>query len=158
MNVEICKIKNKQDLEILAEQYSNYYKNSVLNENWTKETALNLFLYFYEKNEDLIFCAYIDNSPVGIIMSTIKPWWDGNRLEDAEIFVSDKYRGLGIAKKLFKELFIYAKDKYNTVTFEAHTYEDENGFPLKWYEKLGFKKDNSMVIITTNIEEIINNL
>lgn len=158
MNLEICNLKSKNDLEVLAEQYANYYKNSVLKENWTKETALNLFKYFFDRDKDLIFCAYIDNIPVGIIMSTLKPWYNGYHLEDAEIFVNEKYRGLGIAKKLFKELFTYADNKYQNVIFEAHTYEDENGFPLKWYKSLGFKISDNMVIINANIKEIINNL
>ena len=44
--VEINNLKQENDLEIIAEEYSNYYNNSVLSEKWTKESAIKLFKYF----------------------------------------------------------------------------------------------------------------
>ena len=34
--IEISSLKQAEDLEIIAEEYSNYYNNSVLEEKWTK--------------------------------------------------------------------------------------------------------------------------
>ena len=34
--IEISSLKKEEDLEIIAEEYSNYYNNSVLEEKWTK--------------------------------------------------------------------------------------------------------------------------
>ena len=34
--IEISSLKQAEYLEIIAEEYSNYYNNSVLEEKWTK--------------------------------------------------------------------------------------------------------------------------
>lgn len=143
---------------MIAQEYAQYYTNSILQEKWTKESALELFHYFYKSYNDLIFVAYDDHYPVGIIASALKPWWDGFHLEDGEIFVSDKYRGMGIAKALFKTLFEYAYEKYNATIFEAHTYEGENRYPYCWYEKLGCHKEKELFIINGNIKEMMEKL
>ncbi len=154
----ITNLKNEKDLEVLAELYANYYNNSVLEEKWTKETTTKLFMYFYNQAPDLMFVAYDNDKPIGIIMSVLKPWWDGMHLEDGEVFVSKDYQMGGIAKRLFKTLFQYAIDKYDATTLEAHTYEDEKGFPYSWYKRLGFETIDDWKIISGNIKEIIKKL
>ena len=52
-NINISNLKNESDLEIIAEEYASYYNNSVLKEEWTKETAIKLFKYFYNQSSDL---------------------------------------------------------------------------------------------------------
>lgn len=157
-NINISYLNNKEDLEILAEQYASFYNNSVLKENWTKESAIKLFEYFYNQASDLFFVAYDNKKPVGVIMSVLKPWWDGMHLEDGEVFVSKEYQKMGIAKKLFKKLFEYAIEKYDATTFEAHTYEDETGFPYCWYNRLGFETIDDWKIISGDIKNIVNKL
>ena len=153
--ITVSNLKKQEDMAIIAEYYADYYANSVLGEKWTKEKAIQLFRYFYNQNKDLFFVAYDDDKPVGVIMSVLKPWWDGNHLEDGEIFVLPSYQRKGIAKSLFKALFKHAIDKYNATTLEAHTYEDENGFPYNWYKRLGFETIDDWKIISGNIKEII---
>ena len=110
--ITISNLKKKQDIDTIAGSYADYYSNSVLQEKWTKESAARLFWYFYNQNKELFFVAYDDDKPVGIIMSVLKPWWDGNHLEDGEVFVLPEYRQKGIAKSLFKALFECAVTKY----------------------------------------------
>lgn len=119
---------------------------------------LDMFKYFYNIQKDLIFVAYDEDKPVGIIMSLLKPWWDGKHLVDVELFVSEEYRNNKIAKNLEKRLFEYAIEKYGVITIEAHTYEDKQGFPLSWHKKVGFEVVDDMVIINGNIKEILENL
>jgi hypothetical protein len=38
---------------------------------------------------------------------------------------------------------------------EAHTYADENGYPLNWYIKLEFKVVDDWKVINGNIKEIL---
>jgi GNAT superfamily N-acetyltransferase len=156
--INISNLKNKEDLEVIAEAYANYYANSILEEKWTKTSALELFKYFYDKNPDLLFVAYDDNKPVGAIMSLLKPWWDGKHLEDGEVFVCEEYKRQGIAKQLFKTLFTYAIEKYDATVLEAHTYKDENGFPYCWYERLGFETVDDWKIISGDIKKIVHKL
>lgn len=156
--IEISNLKDKKDLEVIAEEYATYYNSSVLQEKWTKETVIELFQYFYNQSPDLLFIAYDNNNPIGVIMSCLKPWWDGMHLEDGEVFVCKEYRHGGVAKKLFKKLFEYAIEKYGATTFEAHTYEDENGFPYCWYKRLGFETVDDWKIISGDIKEIVKKL
>lgn len=79
-------------------------------------------------------------------------------LEDGEVFVCKEYQQKGIAKMLFKKLFEYATQKYDATTLEAHTHEDENGFPYCWYKKLGFETIDDLKIIISNIKKIIKKL
>lgn len=90
--INICHLKTIGDLEKIAGKYADYYNNSVLGENWTKESALKMFQYFYNQASDLCFVAYDQDEPIGIVMSALKPWWDGMHLEDGEIFVCREYR------------------------------------------------------------------
>ena len=156
--IEISNVKQLKDLEIIAVEYSNYYNNSVLEEKWTKESAIKLFKYFYNQASDLFFIAYDNENSVGAIMTCLKPWWDGMHLEDGEVFVCKKYQQKGIAKMLFKKLFEYAIEKYDATTLEAHTYEDENGFPYCWYKRLGFENIDDWKIISGDIKKIVNKL
>lgn len=156
--ITVENLKKTDDLYIIAKDYADYYANSVLQEKWTTEKAVELFRYFYNRNKDLFFVAYDGDKPVGVITSVLKPWWDGNHLEDGELFVSEKYRKGGVAKSLIKVLFNYARDKYNATTLEAHTYEDENGFPYSWYKRLGFETIDDWKIISGDIKEIIKKL
>lgn len=156
--IEINNLKQENDLEIIAEEYSRYYANSVLEEKWTKESAIKLFKYFYNQAPDLFFVAYDNNNPVGVIMTCLKPWWDGMHLEDGEIFVCRQYQQKGIAKMLLKKLFESAIEKYDATTLEAHTYEGENGFPYCWYKRLGFETIDDLKIISGDIKKIVNKL
>ncbi len=156
LNISVSYLKKKDDLEILAEEYASHY-NSVLKENWTKESCIKMFEYFYTNFPDLFFVAYDNEKPVGVVMSVLKPWCDGNHLDDVEILVCREYQHKGIAKKLFKTLFEYAINQYNATTFNAHTYEDENGFPYAWYKRLGVETID-WKIISGDIRQIINKL
>lgn len=156
--INVSSVKKKEDLEIIAEQYANYYNNSVLDENWTRETANQLFKYFYNQSKDLFFIAYDEDKPVSVIMSILKPWWDGMHLEDGEVFVCKEYQHRGIAKMLLKALFQHAIEKYDVTILEAHAYEDENGFPYCWYKRLGFDTIDNWKIISGNIRDIVKNL
>lgn len=91
--MEISHIKNKSDIETLAQAYANYYNNSVLEEKWTTETATKMFEFFYNIAPDLFFfVAYDNKKTVGVIMTLLKPWCDGMHLEDGEVFVLPEYR------------------------------------------------------------------
>lgn len=91
-------------------------------------------------------------------MSGVKPWYDGMRLIDTEIFVSKEYQGKHIAKKLMLEHLKKAKLKYNAKMIEFHTYGDEKEFPQNWYSRIGLMKDNELIIMNGDVEKILNRL
>lgn len=145
----------ESDIKLLAPIYKKLYDNADIGENWTIESAEKLLNYWYNKQKDLFFVAQYDNKPVGAIMSGIKPWFDGNRLIDGEIFISREYQGRHIAKDLFVYHLKKAKELYDVKTMEFHTYGDEKEFPQCWYNRIGLKKDNELIIMNGEIENIL---
>ena len=91
-------------------------------------------------------------------MSNLKPWFDGNRLNDTEIFVSKEYQHKHIAKDLYKCHLEIEKRIYDCKVIEFHTYGDEDEFPQNWYKRIGFKKDEELIIMSANINEILNKI
>lgn len=154
----MIRLVKKEDINQLAIIYKELYDNVDIGENWSIETAINLLNYWYNRQSDLFFVAEEDGKVVGGIVSGIKPWFDGNRLIDGEVFVSNKYQGKHIAKELFKTHLIEASNKYDAQVMEFHTYGDEKEFPQNWYTRIGCKKDNELIIMNGNIKEIIEKL
>ena len=161
--ITVCHLRDIHDLEILAGDYADYYRGSVIHEQWTKESATKLFEYFYNINKELVFVAYDDanqnSKPVGIITSILKPWHDGNHLVDGELFVASKYRNGIVAKMSVKALLKYAVATYNATVIEGATYEDEKRFPYNLYKKLGFETlNNQLKFVSGDINAVLNKL
>ena len=95
---------------------------------------------------------------VGAIMSGVKPWFDGNRLIDTELFVDKNYQNRHLARELYKKHLLEAQRIYNTKVIEFHTYGDENQFPQNWYRKIGFQKDKELIIMNGNIKKVLEHL
>ena len=80
------------------------------------------------------------------------------RLIDTEIFVSSKCQKKHIGKNLMIAHLKEAKIKYNATTIEFHTYGKEDEFPQNWYNRIGFKKDEELIIMHANVDNVLNNL
>ncbi len=106
----------------------------------------------------MFFVDIEDGIPVGAIVSGVKAWFDGPRLIDTEIFVSNKCQKKHIGKNLMLEHLKVAKIEYNANMIEFHTYGEENEFPQNWYNRIGFEKDEELIIMHANVEEVLNKL
>lgn len=144
----------KTDLMQLSVIYKDLYNNSILNENWSINAAYDLLCFYYDMQPDIFLVAEIEGKTVGAVMSLIKPWFDGKRLIETEVFVSKDQQHRGIASGLFREHFRIAMDLYSVKTIDTHTYQEENGYPLKWYEKQGYKKLDKFYIINGDIQHV----
>jgi len=154
----MIRLVKKTDLKELAVIYKELYDNADIGENWTIEKAYELLLYWYDKQKDLFFVAEEDNKPIGAIVSGIKSWFDGLRLIDTEIFVSQNCQKKHVGKSLMIAHLSEAKIKYNVNMIEFHTYGDEDEFPQNWYNRIGFKKDEELIIMSANVENVLNKL
>ena len=154
----MIRLVKKEDLNALAIIYKDLYDNADIGENWSVEKAYDLLLYWYDKQKDLFFVAEEDNNPVGAVVSGVKSWFDGLRLIDTEIFVSKEYQNRHIAKNLMLEHLKQAKIKYNVNVIEFHTYGDEDEFPQNLYNRIGFKKDEELIIMSASVENVLNEL
>jgi len=147
-----------RDIEELAPIYKELYDDADIGEFWTIENAKKLLKYFYDRQKDLFFVAEEDGKAIGAVMSNLKPWFDGYRLNDTEIFVSKNYQHRHIANDLYKKHLTTAKIKYDCKVIEFHTYGDENEFPQNWYKRIGFKKDEELIIMSADILEVLNKI
>lgn len=147
-----------EDIHALAPIYKELYDDADIGEFWTIENAEKLLKYFYDKQKDLFFVAEEDGKAIGAVMSNLKPWFDGNRLNDTEIFVAKEYQHKHIAKDLYKCHLEKARNIYDCKVIEFHTYGNENEFPQNWYKRIGFKKDEELIIMSANISDILNKI
>lgn len=47
--IEICNLRKEKDLDLISEEYTNHYNNSILQEKLYKKTVLSDFLICKEK-------------------------------------------------------------------------------------------------------------
>lgn len=154
----MIRLVKRSDIDELAKIYKDLYDNVDIGENWTIERASSLLKYWYDKQKDLFF-VYEENSiPLGAVVSGVKSWFDGFRLIDTEIFVSKKCQNKHVGKKLMLAHLKEAKIKYNVKMIEFHTYGNEDEFPQNWYNRIGFKKDNELIIMNADVEEVLSKL
>lgn len=147
-----------EDIKDLAPIYKELYDDVDIGEFWSIENAEKLLSYWYNKQQDLFFVDEENGKAIGAVMSGVKPWFDGNRLIDTEIFVSKEYQKNNIAKKLYKIHLEEAKRIYNANVIEFHTYGNEEEFPQNWYKKIGFRKDEELIIMNAKIEDVLKNI
>lgn len=147
-----------EDIRSLAPIYKDLYDDADIGEFWSIESAGKLLKYWYDKQQDLFFVAEEDGKAVGAIMSGIKPWFDGNRLVDTELFVAKNYQERHLGRELYKKHLSEAQRIYKAKVIEFHTYGDENEFPQSWYKKIGFNKDKELIIMNANIEKVLEHL
>lgn len=154
----MIRLVKEEDIKELAPIYKELYDDADIGEFWSIESAKKLLEYWYEKQGDLFFVAEEDGKVIGAIMSGIKPWFDGNRLVDTEIFVCKKFQEKHIGKELYKIHLKEAQRIYQAKVIEFHTYGDESEFPQNWYNRIGFKKDKELIIMNANIDQVLRNL
>ena len=156
LNIEIRQAR-KEDLNEVAELYADVFNEASPYEHWTKDSALALFEYWMERQPDLFFVAEDTGKIIGGVAFNIKPWFDGKRFQDGELFVHKDYRKMSVGTELFIVTLEKAIEKYGVTRIEAITFS-QKGFPLNWYEKLGLKKENSLAVITGDCKLLLENL
>lgn len=144
-----------EDIKSLAPIYKELYDDADIGEFWSVESAEKLLNYWYDKQQDLFFVAEEDGKAVGAVMSGVKPWFDGNRLVDTEIFVAKDYQERHLGRELYKRHLSEAQRIYKAKVIEFHTYGDESEFPQNWYKRIGFKRDKELIIMNADIGQVL---
>ncbi|MEX0616271.1 MAG: GNAT family N-acetyltransferase [Candidatus Woykebacteria bacterium] len=151
------RLAKEEDLKTLAQVYIEAYNSIDIGETWDVSSALELMKYMFEDQSDLFFVLEVDGKAVGAIVASVRPWWDGNHLIEGELFIHPSYQHLGLGKKLIKQLFTEAQEKYGVVTWDTYTHRVHE-HPLKWYQKLGFEEIENWVMITGDVKKVLENL
>lgn len=142
----------------LAEAYAEHYNNADLGEHWTKEEVEEMLEWQLGQSLGRYFLIKWAKDletqkefPIGFFCSYTKPYQRGKMLWDGELFVLPEYRKYGIGTELVEALFTIANE--NGISFiEGLTYEDENGYPFQFWQKLGMERDD-LIHIYGNIKD-----
>ena len=140
-------MRNSVAIPKLAASYADHYNNAGLGEHWTIEEVEEMLNWQLGMSSGRYFIVKWakdletnEEFPVGFFCAYTKPYQGGEMIWDGELFFLPEYRKFGIGTELVEALFTIAKsDGVNF--FESLTYEDENGYPLKFWQKLGVDKD-----------------
>ncbi|MBO5033577.1 MAG: GNAT family N-acetyltransferase [Lachnospiraceae bacterium] len=143
-----------ESVDELADLYVKIYKETNPKEKWNNLSAKRFILYFYNLCPDLFFVAKLNGKIIAGVWGPVKPWWDGNKVYDLEIFVDNEYQGKGVSKLILFHYLEIAIKKYNVNSIEAITFNDRE-FPLSYYKKIALDKDQQLVLLEGKAQEII---
>jgi len=142
---------NEFDLEDCISLFIEVYNQQPWNNEWTYETAKELFNEFSSTKGCIGYVA-IDATKENEIMSVLigkqKTWWRGKEYVIEEFFVRPEYQGKGIGTKVLE--FI-AKDlkKYGVgnITLLTNTYSEAYPF----YLNKDFNENKTLRLLYKNI-------
>jgi len=86
----------QNDIKEIAELYVEIYRSVNPIEKWVQSSAVKLISYFYKKSYGLFYLATSNKIIVGGIWGQIKPWWNGNKVYNLEVFVKKEFQRQGI--------------------------------------------------------------
>ncbi len=128
MQIECC---TEEHIEICASLLSQVYAEPEYGENWKSYLKR-----FYKIEPTGCFVAIKNKEIIGAIFSYSYPWQAETLIYIQELFVSVKYRNMGIAKSLLNSLG-------NGKTVRAWLVANDNTSASGFYKKMGFKKNSS---------------
>ena len=118
----------KMDLSDITFVYQEEIK--IFGKSLGEMTLYNEILY---NKMSRYYIALVDNKRVAYIGS----WLTLPNAEILNLFVIEKYRGLGLGKKLVDEVIkVCIKENIEMLTLEVRV---SNNYAIKMYEKIGFK-------------------
>ncbi len=142
----------EQDIRQLAEIYKAAYNRSQFGENWSLKQAEDLLNFYFNLDTFIGFTATSDKRIVGGFFSFMKPWHDGNRLGEGELFIDPRYQNQKIGSRLMLQMMKEAEEK-GCLVHELLAYDEV----AKWYRNLGMK-DSGLHHMEGKIKEIKQNL
>jgi ribosomal protein S18 acetylase RimI-like enzyme len=143
MNIRIANIMDIKEIISLEDQM--YEIHSKVRPDWYGNNKLshNIIKTIIESNNEKIFIAEDDNKIFGLCIITIYEiknhhvFQDMTIIEIDDLIVDEKYRKMGIGKKLFEEVKIYGK-RIGAKFIELMVW-DFNQNATEFYEHLGMK-------------------
>lgn len=135
----VVRLATHADLDALSDLYARCLTGGPGDEQWTKERARAFLQMWLERRPDLFFVAEVDGVLSGGHVGDIKPYFDGNRFTDGEMFVDPAVRHLGIARLLMQRCVEEACRLHNVVAKETLA-NGNSQVVLDWFQRLGFER------------------
>jgi GNAT superfamily N-acetyltransferase len=145
------------DIPTLAGLYAAAFSAANPAEPWTPAAAENLLRHQLASTPALCLTAEADGRIIGGFFSGIRPWWNGNHLENGELFVDPAQQQSGAGRALLTEILTRARDQFQAVEWDFLTFR-QSGFPRAWYESLGFTESDDVVHMNGSIAAALDRL
>lgn len=143
-----------RDILQLSLLYMDIYNETNPVEKWNFISSQKLISFYFETCKELFFVSESNGDIIGGVCGQIKPWWNGNKIYNPEIFIKKEFRRRGLFKKLFAHFLKNAIIIYDVVSIEAITFGDRD-FPIGYYDKIGLKKDKQLTLLDGKPIEIL---
>ncbi len=127
------------DLEALSELYSRCMAGAPGDEQWSLPRAHAFLAMWLRRQPDLFFVAEVDGRVVGGSVCDLKPYFDGPRFTEGEMFVEPAVRHLGVARALLQRRVTEAGPRYGVVAMETLA-NGHSPIVLDWFGRLGFQR------------------
>lgn len=147
----------EEDIKKLAKIHTKTYQVARPERHWTVKKSTDFISWYFKLNPNLLFTAVKDKKIVGCIIGMIEPNYDDTILVLKDMFVDPEVQNQSIGSKLLYKLIETAEGMYQVERVIAATYENEKGYPYKWYEKLGFTRDDDF-LITRSVKDLANKI
>lgn len=127
------------DLDVLSALYSRCMAGAPGDEQWSLPRARAFLAMWLQRQPDLFFVAEVDGRVVGGNVCDLKPYFDGPRFTEGEMFVEPAVRHLGIARALLQRRLSEAGPRYGVVAMETMA-NGHSPIVLDWFTRLGFQR------------------
>ncbi len=131
----------EKDLQCILEIINHAIENTTAVYDYSPRTLKTQQEWFAKKTADKmpVIVVEIDNKVVGFGSYGIFRPWDGYRFSvEHSIYISEKYRGQGLGKKLLQELIVLAKKQEFHSMIAGIDADNPGSYGL--HKKLGFKE------------------
>ncbi len=127
------------DLEVLAELYARCMAGAPGDEQWSQPRARAFLAMWLQRQPDLFLVAEVEGRVVGGTICDLKPYFDGPRFTEGEMFVEPAVRHLGVARALLQQRLSEAGPRYGVVAIESLA-NGHSPIVLDWLTRLGFQR------------------
>lgn len=136
IKIEQATINDIEDLEVIFSLYLKFYETESI-----RDANITFLKERVQNNESVIFTAKKDNEIVGF--TQLFPTFSSASLKKVyilnDLFVLEKYRNQGIAKRLIHQVTEFAKENNCARVYLSTARNNPAQF---LYEKLGFKESS----------------
>lgn len=133
------RLANEEDLDALAELYTRCMTGAPGDERWTPESARRFLVMWHKRQPELFFLAEHAGRIVGGTVCDIKPYFDGSRATDGEMFIDPAVQNLGVARALMRRQIEQAHQRFGVKMVESLS-NGHSPVVLEWCARLGFQR------------------
>lgn len=127
------------DLDALADIYASSMAGAPGDESWSQKSAREFLAMWLQRQPDLFFVAELDGRIVGGTVCDLKPYFDGPRITDGEMFIAPAVRNAGVARALMCRQLDEAYYRFGVKTVESLA-NGQSEVVMRWCDRIGFKR------------------